>query len=486
MINNKIIHNVCFNTIEQSEDGTVLNVKLLIHDFKKTPNGWGITEDTAEKRIKYLINKPIKARYYNEDDNDGMDFLGDHEQSEVKLRGTDTVVPCTDTDSIGVITNAYIDYIDKENEGLGKAVWADGVLWLAENVNTCSLLYEWHTKNIKILTSVEWFYSQSVKDAEGIEWIADPLYSALCVLNSESRGEQPVIYGNYEVANLALVLNQKQYSQFEKALKADLKNKQNNKEEGSEDDKMENLFIKHLNEKSFGEIESSIYDALSKVMVADEYYNVYVSSWNVYDTYFIYTSYGEDGCKYFKVGYENSDNGLVVNYEGKVEVKREDVWVEVKQLNALNKSVEELNAQLEQEKKAVTDLNETITSLNSELSQVNSLVEELTPFKEKVEAEEYEQLLNSTMEDYKEKFNAIGGEGKFETDEVQELIKQTLNAETENSSKQALNEMLVEIAIANAKKNTQTQTHNYKEFNSKMDDLIPTSKGYSENYGFEV
>lgn len=491
--NNKILHNICFNEMEQNEDGTLLKVKLLIHDFNRTPNGWGITKDTALQRMQYLVNKPIKTKYYNEEDNNGVDFLGDHEEGSVKLRGTDKDIPSTNTDSIGVINNVYIDYIDSENENLGEALWADGVLWLAENINVCNLLYEWHTNGIKILTSVEWLYSQSIKDSEGTEWIADPLYSALCVLNSEAKGEQPVIYGNYDVAKLSLMLNQKQYSEFEDAVESDLNNKKENTKK--EDDKVENIFIKSLNELSFSEVEMGIYDSLSKIMSADEFYNVYISSWNVYDGYFLYSTYVEDEYKLFKVNYTKSEDGVEVDYENRKQVKREEVLVEVAQFNEVETKLSELELKVNEteeklglEQASKVELNETIASLNTKIEEANATVEELTPFKEQVELAEQERLVNEQIEVYKEKFNAIGGEEIFVSDETQELIKKTLNKENGTDAKLALSDMLFGLAIkANEnKEQKETKKNSYKEMNSKMDNLIPTASKFEDNYGFTV
>ena len=61
------------------------------------------------------------------------------------------------------------------------------------------------------------------------------------------------------------------------------------------DDIVENAFIKSLNSISLGDIRSKIMDALSKVMTADEYYNVWVGSYEIYPTenYFVYENYEE-------------------------------------------------------------------------------------------------------------------------------------------------------------------------------------------------
>ncbi len=459
-LDHKIVHNVCFNQMEQNEDGTILKVKLLIHDFKKTPNGWGITEDTAVNRMQYLVNKPIKAKYYNEAENDGIDFLGGHEPSAEKLRGTDEYMPITNTDSIGVINDVYIGNVDDSKPSLGKALWADGVLWLAENMNVCNLLYEWHTNDIRILTSVEWFYSQSVRDSEGTEWIADPLYSALCVLNSEAKGEQPIIYGNYETANLSLVLNQKQYSEFEDAIESDFNSKKENSDE--EDDKVKN------------EIE----DVEVEVTETDET-EVIVEDVEVDET--------EESKKKVE---EEAETEIE---ETEIEVEEENVEEEVEVVveDEVEETLEDVTKQLEDELKAEKEskleLNDKIISLNVKIKEMNEVIEELTPFKDQVQANEKAVLVKAQLTAYEEKFNAVGGEESFAKEETQDLIKQTLNEKDGLDAKLSLSDMLFDLAVmANENKEQKTKKHDFKQLNSKMDNLIPEVNGFVENYGFKA
>ncbi len=482
-----ITHHFHVNSIEQNEDNTVIKFKAIVHDFLPTVNGWAITEDTASKRIHTLINKHIVTRYYSADENGGIDCLGDHEPSSTILRGTDDIeIPKMLTNSIGTITNAYIDWIDSENQSLGKAVWAEGVLLAMENINEIGLLLEWFEKDIKILISVEWWYTTSITDINNVIWIADPTYSNICILNSEQRGDKPIIYGNYDYANLQL--------QFNQAIKADLDSKSSleidkqNNNKGS--DNLENIFIKALNDISFGEIRNKIYSALAKVMVAEEYNSMWLSDWDIYETYFIYETYSGTEWVRYKIDYTKSENDeLTVDYESKKQVVRQDVYVEVSEVQALNTKIDELKNDLNSKTEELTNVVSEKGKLDETIISLNSTIEELKPFKDEIDKQKYEVSLNEKQTYYSEKFNAMNAKEKFESEEVQGLIKQTLNPEENVQAELTLNKMLVDMLQVKKEVNSkETNLQNdFKELNSKMNNLIPTNDdNFVGNYGFEV
>src|SRR3712207_7261180 len=61
-----------------------------------------------------LIGKRIVCKYISNEENNGIDALGDHEEKESKNRDGDDVV-ITDTIAIGFIENVYIDDFTDEN-----------------------------------------------------------------------------------------------------------------------------------------------------------------------------------------------------------------------------------------------------------------------------------------------------------------------------------------------------------------------------------
>jgi outer membrane murein-binding lipoprotein Lpp len=282
----------------------------------------------------------------------------------------------------------------------------------------------------------------------------------------------------YDVSQL-LSLNEKK--SWNKAINQCIKKSntidKNNKEiKNKEDDKMaENLFFKSLNELSHGDVRSQIMEALSKTMTADEFSYVWVSSYAVYDTYFVYENY--EGGKYvnYKVPYTKSETQVVVDLANKVLVERDSIWVEVGQFEevqtSLNAKTEELKVAtakveelqtslntanetiktLESEKEGVVEkfngASETVVSLNSKVEELTSKVSEMKPLIDKYNQEQYEKALNSAKEEYKAKFEKVGALDVFEKDETLELIKKSINSKEEKVSRDAifeLNQLIVD------------------------------------------
>lgn len=489
-----IRHDIKLNSLEQSEDKTVIKFKACVLDFKQSHNGWAISKNTCEQRMHTLVNKHIVVRYYSEDENGGLDAFGDHEETSVKLRGTEIMLPSTNTHSVGTITNAYIDYVEPNNPLSGEAVWIDGVILAMENINEASLLLEWQENDIPILTSVEWYYTQDMYDNDGIQWIVDPTFSNLCILNSEDRGNKPVIYGNYDCSHIELMINQ-----LNQAVKDDLaiNNKQNN---GKGED-MENRFIKALNGLSVGELSDKVYAALRGVMTCDEYYDTYVSDYNVFydEKFFIYHVYKTDGCEYYKVTFElDADENIVIDFENKQQVKREQVWVTVEtaqgqveevqqQLNKVQSEKEELEKQLNTKTEEIVSVTEEKISLSEQIVSLNSTIAELEPFKVEHDKAEFEKALNEKVAEYEPKFAKFNALEVFNSEEVQGLIKDTLDVEKGLNAKLAIYEKLDEVIESfNMIEDKDTPVGNVDKNTKSLNNLVPTPKSYVDKFGFDV
>ena len=485
-----IRHDFALNSLEQSEDKTVIKFKACVLDFLKSHNGWAISKSTCEKRMHTLVNKHIVVRYYSEEENGGLDAFGDHEETSVKLRGTDIMLPATKTHSIGTITNAYIDYVEPNSPLSGEAVWIDGVILAMENINEASLLLEWHENNIPILTSVEWYYTQDMYDNEGTQWIVDPTFSNLCILNSEARGDKPIIYGNYDCSHIELMVNQ-----LNQAVKDDLAI--NNKHQRKDDD-MENVFLKALNDISFGQIRSKIYSALSKVMVASEYERLWISDWDVYDTYFIYETYDGENWIKFKVEYtKTEDDEIEVNYEDRKQVERQDVYVEVQvannqleeiktELNTIKEEKANLETQLNEKAEEIISISEEKVNLNETIVALNSKISELEPFKAEYDKAEFDKALIARVEELKPKFVKFNGLDVFESEEVQSLVKDTLDVEKALNAKLAIYEKLDEVIGAfNIDDNSNTGNGVVGMNTKSLNNLVPDKKDFVSKYGFD-
>ena len=480
----KAVFKMQLNSIEETIDPTLLEAEVIVHGFEKSGNNQIITEEVCKENMNTLKNKRVVCKYIPCYENNGEDALSDHEAYEYYDRNGDKTV-YTDTIAVGFIHDVYIKEYTNENNESKKALFAKIYIWNDEKYSDiANLLQEWLERNIKICMSVEYMY-KNYKMEDGVEYILSPIiYTAHALLNSEERGNYDIVAPAYEESQL-LSLNDKKLwnkavaqlvkKEVNKLKVEDSKNGQVNLEEpknsknatqgvGEDENEVKdnknlksmNAFHKQLNELSHGDIRNKIYDCLRKTLTADEYYDIYISSYSVFNDYFIYEVYEGDKYVLYKVNYTVAeDNSVSVDISNKVKVVREEVFVEVAQMEAVKNSLKE-------KENTITSLNSTIEKLEGELGEYKT--------------QETERALNSKIEEYKEKFNAVGLNEEFESEEVQGLIKTSLNSV---EAELKLTKMLVNTIKVDEPKEIQV-----KELCSKSSELIkPKILSFDERYG---
>lgn len=457
-INKLLSHDFCVNSIDIVEDDeSVVILTAIVLDFDPSPNKWGITKETCEKYKDTIIGKHVVTKYFME-----TDTLGGHENNKQKYRDGDFDIPHKDTNSIGTILDVWIGYIDKDNEDLGEAMYVKCSLMMLEHINEVSLIMEWLEKGIKVNLSVEWFYTESVI-IDGVEWIANPTFSNICVLNSESKNGKPIVRGNYDIAELGINL----LDEMNNAIIQDYKL---NEKEG---EVMKNRFLEALNGLSFDDITSGIWSALEKTISADEYYDVFI--WDIYpdDKYFLTRNWNEEYGIYKQYSYETMEDGTISISEG-ITVKKEEVFVPI---SVMNQKVEEIQTTLDGVNEIKSELETKVATiqednalLTTEKTELSEKLNEYQEYKEEHEKHEYEEKLNAKMSYYEEKFNQVDMMEKFNSEEVQEKIKEMLNEDelVALKAENAIDKVLLEVKL-----NTVEKPLIHQVLNSKMDDLIP-------------
>ena len=230
---------------------------------------------------------------------------------------------------------------------------------------------------------------------------------------------------------------------------------------------------------------------LLKNMSAEEFQYVWISNYGIYDTYFVYENYENGKYVNYKVSYSKTETDITVDLASKVVVERESVWVEV---GTMTSTVNELNTKIETLTSDLSVANETITTLNTEKSELetkfnsasdtiltlNAQVEELKPLAEQFNTEKIEKSINEKKEFYSTKFKALNASDKFESEEVQELIKVSINENDEGKNAiLSLNSMLVDLVSIK----TTPERFEVRELGSKNENLIPTSIDFDSRYG---
>lgn len=250
----------------------------------------------------------------------------------------------------------------------------------------------------------------------------------------------------------------------------------NSKKEG---EKVENNLLKQLCDMSFGDVRDALFLALSKVMMADEFNSVWISTYDVFDTYFILETYNGTDWIYYKINYTKTETDVTIDYTNKIQVEWSQIWIPVatltdvqNQLNTANDTIKNLNSDK-------TDLTTKFTDATNKVTSLNAQVEELKPYKEKAEKDALDKALNEKKEFYSTKFMAVNAKEKFDSEEVQNLIKLSINNTDEgNSALVKLNSMLVDLVKVD------NETKQIKENGSKKENLVPTAQDFDSRYGF--
>jgi hypothetical protein len=257
-------------------------------------------------------------------------------------------------------------------------------------------------------------------------------------------------------------------------------------------------------------------------MTAEEFQNIWASSYGIYDNYFVYENYEVDKYVNYKVPYSKTETEIIIDLSQKVAVKREDIWVEMPEmmrvqnsLNEVNLKVEELTTSLNTKEQEIITKDELITSLNTKVSELetektdiatkfneqtevmvtlNAKIKEFEPIVETYNQEQYDKALNSAIVFYKEKFENVDAIEEFEKEETQELIKKSINSNKKESSdaKFALNELIVlNVKSSNSKKeDDETNTEIKVSLNSTIKakenkDLTEAEDLFERTYGFK-
>lgn len=458
------------------EDMTLVRATFSILDFSASGNKQIVPKKVALECMNTLKYKPLVCNYIETTDYDEPnDKFTDHEETEIVLRNGDEYIS-QNTHAIGVCEDVYMGVIENENNEEVDVILGDFLLWLYRYPNEISLINDFYTNGKTLYTSCEHYYKSNEKDENGNEIINSVLFDGHCVLGD---GIEPAYNSSKLVA-----FNE----EWEKAInnkKEELKSL--NKKEEFETMEKKNVFFEYFksnNALAVGSYKWRIFDELEKVMMAEEYNNMWLSEYNIFPTenYFIYDTWTEEGgYKQYKVEFSvDTEDKLTVNYEGKIEVAYQTELVEVKkslntkvtELETLTKDLESKDKELQKSLNSNTEItdkldkaNELVISLNAKVEELNKNIEEMQPIVEQYNEAEFEKALNSLKDEYREKFENIGAVDIFNEESTQELIKKSVNA-TSNEFKGQLNQLIVDNVKVSAKDEKTEEDDVVKSVNS--------------------
>lgn len=438
------------NEIKVDDDPTIVKAQFVLFDFDESHNKSIISKEVALEAKETVLNKPVVAKYNPvEEPGTATDAMGSHEVKLTTDRDGDLAIEYG-TEAIGVFTTeGYITSVNTP-EGEKEVFAADAVLWYSRYTDAIDLLFEWHSRNVNINTSVELLY-QNYNVVEGIEYIQSPIYiDGHAILNSEQRGDHEVVLPGYDSSKL---LSLEDKNEFNK-LVAQAASRNTSEKEVKEDDEQVKKNVSDLRkvfELSHDDVRTKLYHALEQ---AD-----YQWAWivEVYEDYFIFEhekcddEEGKCEYKYVKASYtKGEDDTVTVSFEDATEVTFETQWKELDSVKEIEEEKETLTQQLSNAENEKADVEKSLNAANDELKalkeKVESLNEEINTlgeYKEKFEQAEFEAALEKEKEYYANKFNSLDKADEFEKEEVQELVSNSAKGDVE--AKLQLNSMIVDF-----------------------------------------
>ncbi|MCA1021638.1 coiled-coil domain-containing protein [Halobacillus litoralis] len=475
---NRKTFNLALNEITSADDPTKVECNFYIIDFEKSHNNAVISKEVAmDGMAQSIINKPIVAHYNSttSDDPNGDSFESHNVYIDEDKHG-DLAIKF-DTTPIGVFTSeGYVTEIET-TDGKIEVLAADAILWKDRFAEAVELLQEWNTRGININTSCEILYSNyEVKD--GVEHIKSPIYfSGHAVLNSEERGDQPVVLPAYDSSRLASF---NEVKEFNRLVASAIQHKENDKEGETMPTKFKKVF-----ELSHSDVRSQIYKVLDPQLNENEY------SWlvDVYDNHFVVEIVTDDAenfsVDFYKFSYAKENDQVSIDMDSKQKVMEKREWVELEevqnmqaQLSAKEKELKTLQSEKEtvqdEKEQAVKQFNEA----SDKLVSLNEKLEGLQEIEKQYNKEQFEKQLKEKKELFSAKFEALGAKEKFDSEEVQELIEKAVS---EDSAVFQLNAMIVELIQAKEDEPEEAQTQ-YVQHSSKRENLVPEDEDFDSRY----
>lgn len=158
--------------------------------------------------------------------------------------------------------------------------------------------------------------------------------------------------------------------------------------------------------------------------------------------------------------------------ENSVGIDERDVKIE--ELENTIKALREEKSSIEAK---LNEANDKVISLNDKVSELQPIVEEYNNKLAEEKREKDAALLNEKKAYYKNKFEQLGARGKFESEEVQNLLD---NCISDEQSMSKLNTMIVEMITVDSVK-TKAKYENVAE----MDNLLNIEEDVTSKYGFK-
>lgn len=193
------------------------------------------------------------------------------------------------------------------------------------------------------------------------------------------------------------------------------------------------------------------------------------------------------------------DEDKVEDAEAKtLEVKILNGQIEIQEeLDKANATIEEMTNKVEEQDVKITELEENLETVNAEkeelmnkfteatdtIAELNEKVNEMQPIVDEHNKKQHEEELENAKNGYMNKFSKVNGENVFESEEIQNLVLDTINKDKSiaNKAKYQLSEKLMEVFD----KQDKLTVNNIQEPSKKTENLNPEVDDFEKIYGFK-
>lgn len=167
----------------------------------------------------------------------------------------------------------------------------------------------------------------------------------------------------------------------------------------------------------------------------------------------------------------------------KLDVTNEELETVKNQITAKDESINSLNNELETTKTENKELMDKYTTATETVAELKSQVSVMQPIVDSFNEEQQNKLINETKTNYKAKFEKVGGLEVFESEEVQNLVLDTLNKDEtiSNKAKISLSDKLMEVIDGQ----DSLVLNSVQEPLKGIKNLIPTDDEFEKTYGFK-
>lgn len=153
---------------------------------------------------------------------------------------------------------------------------------------------------------------------------------------------------------------------------------------------------------------------------------------------------------------------------------------------AKDETITTLTGELETVKNEKTDIMEKYNTATETVAELKAQVDQMKPIVDKFNEEEQAKKLSDAIESYKAKFDKVGGLELFETEEIQNLVAETISEDksVSNNAKFVLSDKLMEVI--DAQDSSTLSINAIQETTKETKNLIPDLEDEFEKvYGFK-